>query len=426
MNRARNALLERLRRARAWTDRLFALLTPEGLFERPVAERHRFIFYLGHLDAFDWNLVCRDALGLRSRNASFEQLFGFGIDPLGGALPTDTPRDWPQAELVTTWTRELRADVDEALMTAPCTGWLEGHWAFHLALEHRLMHAETLSYLLRRLALRFKVGGPLPGVTSGPAGKETWVPAGRATLGLARAESPFLGWDNEYERHTVEVPGFSLSTLPVSNAQWLEFIDAGGYLARSLWTDDDWAWREREGLTAPSFWTRRDGQWWWRALFGDVQLPADWPVYVSHAEASAYARWKGQRLPTEAEWHLASATLSPSTWTAGVEGNFGGLRFEPVASGTSPAGHTAQGVADLVGNGWEWTSTVFAPFDGFAPLPFYPGYSANFFDGKHFVLKGASASTDVAFLRTSFRNWFQPHYPHVFAKFRLAGERGAP
>jgi formylglycine-generating enzyme required for sulfatase activity len=156
-------------------------------------------------------------------------------------------------------------------------------------------------------------------------------------------------------------------------------------------------------------------------MFGEVPLPAAWPVYVSHAEASAYARWRGARLPTEAEWHRAAegTPALEGRAAAGVHGNFGGLRLDPTASGAFPAGDGVHGVADLAGNGWEWTSTVFGPFQGFEPLPFYPGYSANFFDGRHLVLKGASAATDPAFLRPSFRNWFQPHYQHVFAKFRL-------
>lgn len=420
-NDLRTSLARRLSVARAWTDSLFALVTAEGLFERPIAERHRLFFYVGHLEAFDWNLVCRDMLGERSSNAHFEHLFAFGIDPVDGQLPTDMPGDWPAPSTLGDWNQELRAAVDAALERAPLTGWLEDGWAWLIALEHRLMHAETLCYLLQRLDLRFKVRGPLPEVGDGPgvAGMVA-VPSGRATLGLSRREAPRLGWDNEYEQHVVEVPGFELSRLPVSNADWLGFIDAGGYRERALWSDEAWAWREQEGITHPAFWRFRDGRWWWKAMFGEVSLPSSWPVYVSHAEASAYARWKSARLPTEAEWHRAIEGLQPETWTPGVHANFGGKRFDPVSSGSHPASDTASGLSDLIGNGWEWTSTPFAPFEGFSPLPFYPGYSANFFDGKHFVLKGASAATDASLLRPSFRNWFQPHYQHVFAKFRLA------
>jgi len=424
--------------ARRVTDALFALLTPEGLTARPISERHRFIFYLGHLEVFDWNLVCRDVLSMASLNGPFEKLFAFGIDPVGGCNPVDTAADWPTAEQLAPWLHRARHAVDEALAGAPLTGWLEDGWALRMAIEHRLMHAETLCYLLQRTDVKFKRPGPPPELRAvndaAAARAEVTVPRGRAVLGLARDTAPHIGWDNEYERYAVEVPAFTMSRLPVSNGDWLGFIEAGGYRKRTLWDDAAWTWLARDGIAQPAFWRQRDGAWWWRAMFGEVALPREWPVYVSHAEASAYARWKRARLPTEAEWHRAvfgdaedprhawgTATAEP-----GVDGNFGFAHFDPIASGACPRGDGPFDIADLVGNGWEWTSTAFNPFAGFEALPFYPGYSANFFDGKHFVMKGASASTDVAFLRPSFRNWFQPHYQHVFAKFRLVNDGRGP
>lgn len=426
-SRVRSELRAKLVAARRATDGLFALLTPKGMAQRPIAERHRFVFYLGHLEAFDWNLVCRDALGHGSVNAGFEQLFAFGIDPIDGG-PTDTAADWPTQEHLTPWIRRVRQAVDDALDRAPLTGWLEDAWAARLAVEHRLMHAETLCYLLQRTPLRFKRRGPLPVVTDeAVAGTGVLVPRGKAVLGLARNTAPHVGWDNEYERHTVEVPSFTMARLPVSNGEWLAFVEAGGYRSRALWDEAAWAWLGRDGIEHPAFWRQHDGRWWWQAMFGEVPLPRQWPVYVSHAEATAYAKWKGARLPTEAQWHRAAfsdAEAPRFPWGAaspepGRHGHFGFARFDPVASGTCPQGDSPLGLADLMGNGWEWTSTVFGPFAGFEALPFYRGYSANFFDGNHFVMKGASASTDLAFLRPSFRNWFQPHYQHVFSKFRL-------
>ena len=162
-------------------------------------------------------------------------------------------------------------------------------------------------------------------------------------------------------------------------------------------------------------------------MFEEVPLPLDWPVYVSHAEAAAYARFVGKSLPTEAQFHRA-AYGTPE----GVEreypwgdappdvgrGNFDFQRWDPVAVGSYPGGRSAFGLEDTLGNGWEWTSSLFAPFPGFEPFPFYRGYSANFFDGKHYVMKGASPRTAACMLRRSFRNWFQPHYPFVYASFR--------
>jgi formylglycine-generating enzyme required for sulfatase activity len=162
-------------------------------------------------------------------------------------------------------------------------------------------------------------------------------------------------------------------------------------------------------------------------MFEDIPLPLDWPVYVSRAEANAYARWAGKALPTEAQWHRAAYGTPEGRerqFPWGDEapnrrlGNFDFERWDPTPVGTFAQGQSAFGVADLIGNGWEWTSTPFGPFPGFEPFSFYPGYSANFFDGQHFVMKGGSARTAACMLRRSFRNWFQPHYQYVYAGFR--------
>ena len=161
-------------------------------------------------------------------------------------------------------------------------------------------------------------------------------------------------------------------------------------------------------------------------MFEEIPLPLTWPVYVSHAEAAAYARWAGKALPTEAQWHRAAygspsgrerlypwGDEAPDAW----RGNFDFASWEPTPVASHPLGASAFGVFDLLGNGWEWTSTPFAPLPGFQPFPFYRQYSADFFDGKHFVMKGGSQRTAASMLRRSFRNWFQPHYPYVYAKF---------
>ena len=163
-----------------------------------------------------------------------------------------------------------------------------------------------------------------------------------------------------------------------------------------------------------------------------VPLPLSWPVYVSHAEAAAYARWRGLRLPTEAEYQRAAfgedgrngsgAGERVYPWGEGAptaeRGVFDFISWDPQPAGSHPAGASAWGVEDLAGNGWEWTSTPFAPFPGFRAMASYPEYSADFFDGEHFVMKGASPATARELLRPSFRNWFRGRYPYVYATFR--------
>jgi len=306
---------------------------------------------------------------------------------------------------------------------------LHDGYALHVALEHRLMHAETLAYMLHQLPLesklRQKQTSP-PAPPPAPSGMVK-IPAGVVTLGMARNGKGAFGWDNEFETQEVAVAEFAIDVHNVTNRQFLEFLRAGGYDDRSLWSDADWAWKSGQGIDHPISWAPRGDQWFYRAMFEEIPLPLDWPVYACHAEASAYSRWKGKALPTEAQFHRA-AFGTPNgperDYPWGNEppqphlGNFNFQRWDPAPAGAFPAGTSAFGVADLVGNGWEWTSTVFTPLPGFRAFPFYPGYSADFFDGKHYVIKGGSARTADRLLRRSFRNWFQPHYPYVFAKFR--------
>lgn len=433
----RTSLSRRLAAARRQTDALFEVIRPEALGERPIPERHRLIFYLGHLEAFDWNLLGRDSLGLEPFHADFDRLFAFGIDPVGGGLPSDRPSDWPAAQQIRRYNRRARQAVDQALasvsLARPPSPHLQDGWAFHLAIEHRLMHAETLAYLLHQLPYPAKRPGPAP-ASDGRAIERRLVeiPTGRATLGLQRDRDPTLGWDNEYEAHPLEVPAFAIESHDVSCGEFARFIRDGGYQERSLWSEDGWKWKEQAGIAHPRFWVRRGKDWAYRAQFAEVPLPESWPVYVSHAEATAFARWAGRRLPSEAEYHRAAfATpegrerLQP--WgdqaPAANRAAIGFASWDPAPIGTHRDGDSAFGVTDLVGNGWEWTSTVFQPFPSFEPLPFYPGYSADFFDDRHYVMKGGSMRTDASLLRRSFRNWFQPHYPYAYATFRCAEDR---
>src|SRR5208282_1305549 len=221
----------------------------------------------------------------------------------------------------------------------------------------------------------------------------------------------------------------------VTNQQYLEFVNAGGYETRAFWVGsdladgnhEDWDWKSGQEISHPAFWKRAGRQWMYRTMFNEIPLPPDWPVYVSQAEAKAYSRWAGKALPTEAEWQRAAygtADGEERVYPWGQQapdatlGNFDFARWSPAPVNAFPQGQSAFSVHGMLGNGWEWTSTEFAAFPGFEPFPFYPGYSANFFDGKHFVMKGGSARTAACMLRPTFRNWFQSHYQFAYAGFR--------
>lgn len=391
-------LRHELAQARAHTDALFTLVTDDALYVRPIADRHRLIFYLGHLDAFDWNQVARGALGARSFQPDFDRLFEAGIDPPPGQAPQDTAADWPRVDEVRAYVQRARERLEPFWDDAP----LERRW---VAVEHRWMHAETLCYLLHQLPYSMKrpvLAGNGTAVPGPASADEIGIPAGRTTLGQRPGA---FGWDNEFPAFDLDVPAFSISRYKISNAQFLRFVADGG--------------------TAPPFWRERDGRWWLRGMFEEVPLPPNAPAFVTHQQASAYAQWAGADLPTEAQWHRAAYGGDDRAFPWGNDepssrhGHFAFTGWDPVDVTAHSAGASPHGVEQMLGNGWEWTSTPFDGFAGFEARDYYPGYSANFFDGEHWVLKGASSRTARCLLRRSFRNWFRGDYPYAYTAFRV-------
>lgn len=395
-------LLAELQAVRAESDRLFSILNSDALYARPIAARHRVIFYIGHLEGFDCIQICNEGLGLASPDLQLDELFRAGIDPDSTNLPSDTPADWPSLDEVKAYVSRCRKRVDENLAHAPEN-------AIYMAIEHRDMHAETLSYMFHNFGYEMKHTADAARLErtarESPANQWIEIPAGEAILGKRRDGT--FGWDNEYELTRRPVPRFQMQQNNVTNGEYLRFVEAGAAM--------------------PHFWKKRGDTVFYRGMFEEVPLPLDWPVYVAQAEAESYARSLGQSLPTEEQFHRAAYGTSSGEerqypWggaePSAIHGNFKFRRWDPEPVDASPLGRSAFGVNQLAGNGWEWTSTPFAPLPGFTPTATYPGYSANFFDGEHFVLKGGSARTSARLLRRSFRNWFRRDYPYVYAAFR--------
>jgi formylglycine-generating enzyme required for sulfatase activity len=405
-------LLNRIR-----TFEIFSIFEPSAYYERPIPLRHPLVFYEGHIPAFSHNTLCVAALGQPPVDADLQRLFERGIDPASLQDAQQHERDkWPDRVRV----QAFGAAVDTAILRAlahanlddPATSpLLERAQAAYTIIEHEPMHHETFLYMLHRLPLERKRVRGRQEAHFDREPEHRWrveIPAGRTTLGVRRGAIDFA-WDNEYGETPVDVPRFEIDTHNVTNGDWLAFVRAGG--------------------PVPSFWRERDGEFKLLAMFEELPLPQTWPVYVTHEEAAAFAAGRGGRVMTEAEFHRAAFGTPGGEeralpWgdaqpDARIHGNFDFRRYDPEPIGSSPRGASAFGVHDLIGNGWEWTSTKFAPFPGFTPLPSYPRYSADFFDDAHFVVKGASPVTSRDLIRRSFRNWYRPEYPYVYANFRV-------
>jgi len=253
------------------------------------------------------------------------------------------------------------------------------------------------------------------------------IPAGPFTMGTS---SEPWALDNERPAFTVDLPAYSIDTTPVSSGAYIAFVESGGYDQPQWWSPAGWAHRQQAGLTAPLFWSR-DGGMWLRRRFGRTEpVPLDEPVqHVCWYEADAYARWAGRRLPTEAEWEKA-ARHDPVTgrsrrypWgeedPSAERANLGQRHLQPAPVGSYPAGASAYGVRQLIGDVWEWTASDFVGYPGFVAWP-YREYSEVFFGPDYKVLRGGSWAVDKVACRGTFRNWDYPIRRQIFAGFRTA------
>ena len=298
--------------------------------------------------------------------------------------------------------------------------------------QHEQQHVETMlaTHQLREGAPLLGAGAPLPPGRPLPSGAtragSVLVAGGPFVLGVDAADEPW-SLDNERPAHVVDLPAFRIGRVPVTNADWQAFVDAGGYDDPRWWSERGWAHRVRAGVTAPQFWTG-DGS---RRRFGLLEtLPPDEPVqHVDFFEAQAFARFAGGRLPTEQEWEKACVwdpvrerrnrwPWGDSEWTPALA-NLGGAALRPAPVGAYPAGASPYGVEQLVGDVWEWTSSGFEPWPGFRPMV-YAQYSAPFFGGDYRVLRGGSWAVGGASIRPSFRNWDLPVRRQIFTGLRLA------
>lgn len=306
---------------------------------------------------------------------------------------------------------------------------LQDGFVYNMTLQHEAQHNETMLQtlqLMKNPGYRPEREAGLP--PGNPSDEMVHVPAGPFVMGT---DDRAVALDNERGAHEADVPAFYLDRTPVTNRAYAEFVEDGGYERRELWDPAGWAWVLSEGVSSPKHWYQPEPHSWWTERFGfDEPLDPDAPaLHVSYYEADAYARWAGKRLPTEAEWEKA-ASWDPATGTKrlfpwGDEGptrehaNLDALSFGTSAVGAYPAGASAYGVLDMIGNVWEWTSSDLSPYPGFRAFP-YKEYTEIFFGPDYKILRGGSFATSPVATRNTFRNWDYPIRRQLFVGFRLA------
>ncbi len=365
---------------------------------------------------------------LRGGNAAAQGLLSCRIEQLYDAFEHPRARRVDLPLLTPTEARSFIADVRGRVLDGlERAGETDDLFTYAMVEQHEQQHVETMlaTHQLRRGSPLLGAGAPLPpGRQVSP--EPVLVPAGPFVLGVDGTDEPW-SLDNERPAHVVDLPAFRIGRVPVSNGEWQVFVEAGGYDDPQWWSPRGWKHRQDAGLERPLFWSA-DGS---RRRFGHVEeVPANEPVqHVSFFEAEAYAAFAGARLPTEQEWEKACVwdpalgrrrrwPWGDSPWTPDLA-NLGGDALRPAPLGAYPAGASAYGVEQMMGEVWEWTSSGFEAWSGFEPM-LYADYSAPFFGGDYRVLRGGSWAVGGNAIRPSFRNWDHPVRRQIFTGLRLA------
>jgi iron(II)-dependent oxidoreductase len=433
-NQLAEEILGRMTRTRAETLALFDMAREEDLRASPGFGFRPVIWHLAHIGVFEAYWLLQKLNGEAVPDERYERIF----DPIrtpredSKNLPTRLEMERYLSNVRERVVRHLeRSEFDESNPLA------RDGYVFRLVLEHEEQHQETLAYLLQLLepskktrpaeieSKNLETSGRLSSLTREMASVEE----GSFLMGAIWNS---FAYDNELPPHTVHVPAFKIDKLPTTNQEYAEFITEGGYERREWWSDEGWDHCSRENWKFPLYWAQQNSDWRVQTMFDEGVLEASHPVTgISWYEAEAYARFRGKRLPSEAEWEKAASwdeeRKVKGRFAWGDEQpcvslcNFDNRFWGTTAVGSFPEGASARGCLDMTGNVWEWTSDAFTGYPDFKPFP-YPEYSEVWFDRDHRVLKGGSWATRASILRISFRNFFRRHFRIAFAGIRCAAD----
>jgi iron(II)-dependent oxidoreductase len=413
-----------LRDCRSRTLELVAGLTDEQLLGPRLPTVNPLRWETGHLGWFQEQWALRRLWDEAPIRQDGDRLYD------SAAVAHDTRWDLPLPSMEETlaYLEEVRRRVGDRIATRELSE--RALYFYRLAAFHEDMHGEAFTYTRINLGYpepAFAVPAGSADADAGPLPGDVEVPGGAFLLG-ATGDEPFV-FDNEKWGHPITAAPFRIARAPVTNAEFAGFVEAGGYRREEWWTPEGWAWRTSAGAELPHLWEPAPGggfrrRWYDRA----VRLGEHHPVQQVNAhEAEAYCRWRGRRLPTEAEWELAASGLPENgrkrRYPWGDEpptldrANLDSLARGTIDVAARPAGDSPYGCRQMIGNVWEWTSTRFSPYPGFVVDP-YKEYSEPWFRTPHRVLRGGCWATRSRLLRNTWRNFYEPQRRDVFGGFR--------
>nr|WP_283777691.1 5-histidylcysteine sulfoxide synthase [Sansalvadorimonas sp. 2012CJ34-2] len=409
-------------------DSLFEVLEgDDAWFEKAIPLRHPLIFYYGHTAAFFINKLIAARLIKKRIDPDIEAMVAIGVDEMSWDDLDENNYNWPSVKAMKEYRQKVRKKVIKFIQKMPLEipiDWDSPAWLVLMGIEHERIHLETSSVLMRQLPLSCVKPHAdwqiCPDASEAPENSLIKISGQKIRLGKDY-DSSLYGWDNEYGCYELKVAPFKASQYLVSNGEFLEFIQAGGYDTERWWSDEGWAWATFTKVRHPEFWVPEGDSWRYRTMVEEIDMPWNWPVDVNCHEAQAFCKWKSEvtgkqiQLPTEAEWCCLRETVDTDLpdWCQAP----GNINLEywasscPVNRHSTPLGKGK--LFDVIGNVWQWTSTSIDAYDGFRVHPLYDDFSTPTFDGKHNMIKGGSwistGNCAIKDSRYAFRRHFFQH-----------------
>jgi 5-histidylcysteine sulfoxide synthase/putative 4-mercaptohistidine N1-methyltranferase len=403
-------------------EKVFEVLKNDDVFYRKSElTRHPMIFYFGHTDTYFVNKLINMKITNKRVDANFESIFAVGVDEMSWDDVDSKNYAWPTVDEVREYRAKVRGMIDELIMTLPLTLPISEDsdmWVIIMGIEHERIHIETSLVLHRQMPIELvKEVSELSACShssTAPLNEMVNIKSQHIELGKDRHHHLY-GWDNEYGTYEEDVKEFKTAKYIVSNGEFMEFVENGGYQTKEFWDDEGKEFLKISGASYPAFWVLEDARYKYRTLSKIIEMPLDWPVDVNALEAEAFCRYKSQKdgvtysLPSEAEYR-AIYNQSRLEDLPNFHESRANLNFYHFASSCPVNEFSFNGIYDVVGNVWQWSRTPIRGFAGFEVHPAYDDFSVPTFDDKHALILGSSWASSGNLIMKHSRYAFRKHF----------------
>jgi len=403
-------------------EKVFEVLKNDDVFyKKSEITRHPMIFYFGHTATFFINKLINMKIIKERINPDFESIFAVGVDEMSWDDVDSSNYSWPEVDAVREYRAKVKELVDDLIMTLPLTLPIRDDspmWIILMGIEHERIHIETSLVLHRQMPISLVQNVKEFAICQNSSGapKNTMLKINAAKIKLGKESSHNLyGWDNEYGTYEEEVAAFEASKYLVSNGEFMEFVEAGGYENSEFWDEEGKKFLQLTKAKCPTFWVFKDGKFKYRTLSSEIDMPLSWPVDVNALEAEAFCRFKSKKdgmkyqLPSEAEYRAIYNDAALQDIPAFHESR-ANLNFYHYASSCPVDEFSFNGIYDVVGNVWQWSRTPIRGFEGFRVHEAYDDFSTPTFDEKHALILGSSWASSGNLIMKYSRYAFRKHF----------------